>query len=229
MNRIITIFSLFFLLVFCAMVMIVVYDLSISNLHLRAMPYKETIFTLFALCVLLLALIRIRRRWQGMRDMRRYKNFTFSTEIAKNHLLQSVIITSLEMLFFTATLLFCFSFQSSHPEYVFPMITSIIIILVESLIFVIRLLRGGISFRIGFNDELLAYFDREMYLYYYTGLQKVELHQRDLITFAYRDGLSLSFPTHAIPEKKQKEFRDQLILVLEKQGVFVDDSFRFWK
>ena len=229
MNRIINILSYLILAVFCAMILVVCWDLSISNLHLKGMPYKQPIFTGMALLVLLLGLVRIQRRWQGMRDMKKYSNFTFSTFISKSHRQQAVVITSLEVLFFFAAILFCRLFLVLNPEYVMPMILVLAFICVESVYFVFRLLKGGDSFRVGLNSEVVASFNREMYLYYYTGLQRVELHQKDLINFGYRDGLNLSFATESIAPADRKAFRDALIAVLETKNVYIDDSLRTWE
>lgn len=229
MNRVINFLSFFFLAIYCAMVLIVVSDLSISNFHLKGMPYKELIFSQFALLVLLFGLIRLKRRWQGMSDMRKFKNFIFVAEIAPTHRRQGALVTAMEMLFFVAVILFCLLFIELNPEYVLPMIGVISFIIIESLLFFIRIYRGGDSFRVGINKDVVAYFDREMHLYYFTGLRKVELYQSDLITFSYRDELNMSFPTNSIPKDKRIEFRNSLIEILEEKNVYIDDSLRNWQ
>jgi len=229
MNRIINIFTVLILGAFCSMVLIVVYDLSISNLHLKGMPYKEQIFIGMSLLILFLGLVRIQRRWQGMRDMKKFSNFSFSTFVSKSHRIQAIIITSLEVLFFTAAILFCRLFLELNPEYVLPMIAVLALIILESLFFVFRLAKGGNSFRVGFNNEVIGRFDREMSLYYFTGLLKVELYQKDLLNFGYRDDLNMSFPTDSIAPEDRKAFRDALIAILETKNVYIDDTLRTWE
>jgi len=228
MNRIINIFTFLILAVFCFMVLVLVYDLALSNLHLKGMPYKLQIFTGLALSVFFLGLIRVQRRWQGMRDMKKYSNFSYVTFVAKTHRYQAVLITSMEILFFVAVILFCRLFLNLNPEYVMPMILVLTFICLESGVFIYRLIKGGNSFRVGLNNDVIARFDREMSLYYYTGLQRVELHQKDLLNFGYRDGLNLSFPTESIALEDRKAFRDALIAVLETKNVYIDDSVRTW-
>lgn len=229
MNRVINIFTFVVVGVFCFMVFVLVYDLSISNLHLKGMPYQVEIFTSLALLTLLLGLVRIQRRWQGTRDMRNFKNFIFVTEISKSHRQQAIIITSLEILFFLAVIFMISKILQLNPEFVTPMIAVLALICIESLIFIARLARGGDSFRAGFNEDIIAYYDREMHLFYYTGLLRVELNQKDLINFGYRDDLNITFATDAISKADRKAFRDALIKVLESKNVYIDDSFRNWE
>jgi hypothetical protein len=211
------------------MVLIVVSDLSISNLHLKGMPYKELIFSQFALLIFLFGLIRLKRRWQGMSDMKKFKKFSFVSEIAKTHRLQGSLVTAIEVLFFTAVILFCLLYINLNPEYVLPMIAAVSFIIIESILFFVRIYGGGNAFRVGVNKDVVAYFDREMHLYYFTGLRKVELYQSDLITFTYRDELNLSFPTNSIPKDKRVDFRNTLIEILEEKNVYIDDSLRNWQ
>jgi hypothetical protein len=229
MNRVINIFTFLTLGIFCLMVMIVVYDLSMSNLHLKGMPYQREIFTGMAMLVLILGLIRMQRRWQGMRDMKRYSSFKFTAPVAKKHRMMGVIVTLIEVVFFTGGILVCSLFLDLEPTFVMPMILVLALLIFESLIFTFRLLKAGKSFVLGLNDDVIAYFDREMHLFYYTGLQKVELYQKDLINLGYRDDLNLSIETGVLSGSDRKTFRDTLIETLESKNVFVDDSLRNWQ
>lgn len=229
MNRVINLFTFIALAVFCFLILVLVYDLSISNLHLKGMPYQLQVFTGLAIVVLLLGLVRFQRRWQGMRDMKKYRNFAYATYVAKGHRQQAIIVTSLEILFFLAVLLFCRLFIELTPQFVFPMMAALAFISLESFVFITRLIYGGESFRVGVNSEVLACFDREMHLYYYTGLLRVELHQKDLINFSYREGLNLSFATNTIDPKDRIAFRNALIKVLESKNIYIDDSLRTWE
>lgn len=229
MNRVVNIFTFLILGVFCFMLMVVVYDLSVSNLHLKGMPYRQEIFTGFAVLVFLLGMIRVQRRWQGMKDMRNYSSFVFVAEIAKKHRMRGVALTLLECAFLLGALLFCFLFISLEPNFVIPMITVLSLLILESLIFAMRLRKGGKAFRIGLNDQVLACFDREMHLYYYTGLQRVELHQSDLINFGYRENLNLSLETSFLEKADRDNFRSALVSMMEQKNIYVNDSLRAWK
>jgi hypothetical protein len=94
MNKVVNIFSLAILAVFSLMVMAVVYDLSLaSGMSLRGLPYKIELFTGFALLILLLGAIRIRRKWQGNNDMRKFSRFVFERKLSRSSLNLSVVHT----------------------------------------------------------------------------------------------------------------------------------------
>ena len=229
MNRVVNILTFLFLGVYCFMLMVVVLDLSLSNLHLKGMPYKQEIFAGFAVLVFLMGMIRAQRRWQGMKDMRRYTSFAFVAEVARKHRMRGVALTLLEAAFFCGALFFCLQFLSLEPNYVIPMLAALGVLILESLVFAILLRRGGASFRIGINDQVIACFDREMHLYYYTGLQRVELYQADLINLGYREDLNLSIETTVLSDSDRPGFRDTLVQTLEQKGIYVNDSLRNWK
>lgn len=229
MNRVVNIFSLFILVIFAMMMMVVVYDLSISNFHLKGMPYKREVFTGISVLILLLGLIRIQRRWQGMKDMKKYKSFAFVQPVSKKHLRFGVLFTVLETLFMLGGILFCTLFLRLEKTYVIPMMAVLAILAIESFIFIFIQLKGGNAFRVGFNDNIIAYFDREMHLFYYTGMQRVELHQNDLINFGYREELNLPFETAVLDIEHRQEFKEKLMDILQKKNVFIDDTFRTWK
>lgn len=229
MNRVVNSFTFLALGLYCFLVFVIVSDLSFSTWNLKALPYKYEIITTLTLIVFMLGLIRIHRRWQGTRDMKAYTTFSYVTPIEKSHLRHGIIITALEVLFFCAVILFCYLYIELSPEYVLPMIAVLAFISLESLLFIFRQVKGGSAFRAGFNDDIVAYFDREMHLFYFTGLQRVELNQKDLINFGYREGLNLTFATDAIPKAERKAFRDALVQLLETKNVYVDDSFRTWQ
>ncbi|MBI3136335.1 MAG: hypothetical protein HYZ14_16790 [Bacteroidetes bacterium] len=229
MNRVVNVFTLLILGVFCFMIMVVVYDLSISNLHLKGMPYKREIFTGLALLVFLLGLIRMQRRWQGMRDMKKYRSFKFTVPVARKHRMLGFIITLIEAVFFTAVIWFCTLFIPLEPTYVYPMILVLGVLILESLIFAARQYKGGNAFVVGFDDTVMGYFDREIHLFYYTGLQRAQLYQKDLISLEYREELNMGFETTVIEESDRKAFRDAFVETLESKNIYVDDSLRNWE
>lgn len=229
MNRVVNIFSFFLLGVFCLTMMVVVLDLSISTWNLKGMPYQREVFTGIALLLFLLGLIRIQRRWQGMRDMKRYKSFVFKAPLAKKHRNMGVLLTTLEAVFYLAGIGVCAIFLRLEPTYVYPMILVLAILSLESILFIFVQLKAGPAFMIGFDDHVIAYFDREIHLFYYSGLQRVELYQKDLINLGYRDELNLGLETTALEEVDRKAFRDAFIQTLESKNIYVEDSLRNWQ
>ena len=229
MNKVINLASLIVLLIYATLVSIVVYDLSFSNLSLKGLPFKFEIFTSFAVLILLLGIIRILRKWQGLRDMKKYENFIFSTNIAKPAMDYAMLFTILEAVFYFLSLLYFSNLLDLTMDYVLPMILVLGFLGFECLLFLIKIKGGGNSFRIGMDDQVIAYFTREMHLFYYTGLMKVELHQSDLISLTYKEGLNLTLPTNILKKADRIPFRNALIQILENKDVYINDRLRNWE
>ena len=229
MNKVVNIFSFFLLAVFILMAMVVIMDLSISNLHLRAMPYKFEIFTAMAFLIFFVGVIRIRRHWQGIKDMKSFKQFNFSGKVAKTRMNRGAIHSGLEVAFMFATVYLFFRLSQIEFDYVITIIAVMSVLAVESLIFFILILKGGDYFKVGVNDNVIAYFDREMKLFYYEGLRRVELYQSDLITLTYKDNMTLFIPTSVISKEDIVPFRDEIIKQLDEKNIYFDDAFRNWE
>ncbi len=233
MNKVINIFSGVVLALYCALVMALVYDLSFSStVTLRGIPYKVEICTGFALLVLLLGILRIKRKWQGATDMSRFKNFQFERVVARPALNLSLVYTLAEAVFMGFLIYFLFQIAALWVELALPMILVISLLLLETLIFAVKIMRGGNAFRIGINKKAVAYFNREMHLFYFVGLIRVEMHQ-DMINFQYKDDLNLLLPIEVIKKEDRAAFRDALIDVLENKvmenkgkRIYIDDAFR---
>ena len=229
MNQAINVFTFPLLLIYCVMMAVVSYDLSISTFSLRAMPYQPQIFTGFALVILLLGLIRIRRRWQGIRDMKKFSQFTFKAPLAKPSIQYAKLFTLVEAVFLGSVLIFSTTLLDLNMSHALPMIIVLSLLILEMFIFVFMAKEKAKPFHLGMNDRVIAYFNREMHLYFYTGLKKVELHSKDLINFVYKEGLSLTLPTDIINNEDRIAFRDALIEVLENKNVYIDDALRNWE
>lgn len=233
MNKVINVFSGVVLAIYCALVMILAYDLSLSSMiNLKAMPYKFEICTGFAILVLLLGALRIKRKWQGAADMKRFKNFTFAGPVSRSSLNLSLVYACAEIIFMIFLLYFLYLISILTYDFVIVMAGVILILLSESLYFTFRIIKGGSSFRIGINKNAVAYFNREMHIFYFTGLKRVEIHQ-DMINFQYKEELNLLLPIEVIRKEDRVAFREGLIKVLNertaaKNGrlIYFDDAFR---
>ena len=106
MNKVVNVFSLVILVVFTLMGMTIIMDLSISNFHLKAMPYKVETMSLLAIVVFLLGLLRVRRRWQGVKDMNSFDKFDVVFNISETFIKRERLMTSFEILFMLAALAF---------------------------------------------------------------------------------------------------------------------------
>lgn len=230
MNKAVNTLSGVLAIVYVALAVAIVYDLSFSSMWtLKGMAFKEEVLGGIAVVVLLLGLIRVRRRWQGINDMKRFKKFTYETTIAPETMRYSLVFTILEMAFMIGVLMICIVMFRLHPEYTVPMIIAVGVLLAETTVFLLRLIKGGPAFRFGINKDVVAYFDREMHLYYYTGLLRIELVQSDLINFQYKEGLNLFLTTKTLRKEDRAKFRDALIETLAEKNVYIDDAFRVWE
>ena len=232
MNKVINVFSIIVLVLFTMLSMVIIYDLAISNLHLKGLPYKIEILSGLAVVFFLIGVIRIRRRWQGLRDMNKFSQFDFDSDVSKTFINRSMVFTMLEIAFMLAALyLFSNLASISTIDYqlMIVMICAISILIIESILFLFQILRAGKAFRIGINDRVIAYYGREIHLFYYAGLRRVELHQQDLFSFQYKDDLVLFFPASVLKEEDRIPFREVLLQKLEDKNIYFDDALRNWE
>ena len=225
MNKVVNLFSLF-LLGFSSIIIIgSVYDLGYSVYSFNDFTYlKETIIGLSAV-ILLLGLVRIRRRYEGKRDINAFSGFVFSTQISsrqKNHASLFLGLEVLFLLFFTIILSLVYT--DDVQSLGLPLLLVVILLALEGIIYFILFRTKPKQFKIGVSKQLVAYFDREMHLYYYNGLQRLEIYQ-NMINFKYKKELNLFLSLDILPDDQVVPFLNALKGVLEDKDVFFDDSF----
>lgn len=232
MNKVVNIFSGVVLVVYFVFTMALIYDLSFSGFSLKGLPYKAEICGGFALVVLLLGFLRIKRRWQGANDMKSFKGFHFELEVAKPVINYALLFTIGEVIFMAGAIFFLVNLAKVNPEYVTIMAVVLFVLMIESIFFVFKIAKGGSSFRLGIDKKVVAYYDREMHLYYFTGLIRIEMHQ-DMVNFQYKEDLNIFLPLEAIRKEDWVPFRDALIETLENlpktengKNIYIDDAFR---
>jgi hypothetical protein len=211
------------------MSMTIILDLSISNFHLKNMPFKNEILSSLAILLFLIGLIRVRRRWQGFKDMHKFSQFEFDSKVSKGFIKKSVMFTSLEILFMLSALFIFIRLYFIEKDLIIVMIGVMIVLIFESIIFLFLIISAGKAFRIGVNSRVIAYYGREMHLLFYAGLRRVELHQKDLFSFIYKDDLVIFFPASVLEDIDRIPFRDTLLNQLEEKNIYFDDALRNWK
>lgn len=229
MNKVINVFSLIILVVFTLLSMTIIFDLSISNVHLREMPFQIEILSGLAILFFLVGLIRIRRRWQGMHDMRKFSQFDFDSKVSGKYLSKGMVFTAIEIMFMIAATILFYSFYPENQQLVVVMLCVILVLMIESTVFLTLIIRTGKAFRVGINSKVIAYFGREMHLFFFTGLRRVMLHQDDLFSFQYKNDLVLFFPTIVLRDEDRIPFREALLKQLEEKNIYFDDALRTWK
>ena len=229
MNRVVNVLSFIVAIVYCFIAVALVYDLSFSSMMtLKGMPFKIEITAGLALLLLLLGSLRVKRRWLGMKDIKEYSKFTFVVPISKTAKNHAIVATAIEGTFMFALFFLCFKMMRLEPQFAIPMMAVTSLLMLEVLLFILRIRRGGAGFRIGVSPQVIALFNREIQLYYFTGLKRVELLE-GRINLQYKDDLNLILPTDNIAKEDRKAFRDELIKVLEPKNVFIDDAFRVFE
>ena len=232
MNKAINLFSGIVLVLYCAFVMASVYDFSFSTASFKSVPYKLEITYGFTILVFLLGMLRIKRKWQGLKDMKNFKGFHFVRYVAKPALNLSLVYAIAEIVFMGLLLVFLSKIAKMEINYVLPMILVISFILLEAIVFALLIKKGGQSFRVGINKKAVAYFNREMHICYFTGLKRIELHQ-DMVNFQYIDDLNILVPLDLFKKEDVVPFKEALIQTIEtevnaKKGknIYIDDGFR---
>jgi len=232
MNKVVNILSGIFFLSFGFLVMALGLDLSLSNgLSLKNLPWQTEICAAITFVVLLLGLLRIKRRWQGVNDMKRFDAFRFVRPVSHKILGLSTLFTMAETVFMIGGIIFLSFLMGLEPTLVYPMMIVLLILSIESGWFALRITQKGKAFRIGISDRAVAYFDREMHILYFSSLIRVEMHQ-DMINFQYKDDLNLFLPLDVIRKEDRAEFRETLMMSLKEyelkkgKSIYFDDAFR---
>jgi hypothetical protein len=232
MNKAVNTLSGIFFLLYGFLVMALGFDLSLSSgLSLTNMPWQKEIAYGFTLVIFLLGMLRIIRRWQGIKDMKKFDSFRYAQPISHRILGLSSLFTMAETVFMVGAIIFLSFLVGYEPTLVYPMIAVLFILALESASFALRITRKGKAFRIGISDTAVAYFDREMHILYFTSLIRVEMHQ-DMINFQYKDDLNLFLPLDVIRKEDLAEFRRTLMDSLTEYGlkksktIYFDDAFR---
>lgn len=216
MNRFINALLLFFLLVTMTVAIFVGFDLPIQFLRLSGanLPYQQEIFLGLGLIILIINLRRTIRRWMGMRIVKNVSKFKWNVAVSKQR--KSRIATYL-MLEATVMLAAAIGLYLITPEAWLPSVAFLFGV-VDNIIFMI-VGGSGDRYRVGLSTKALIVADREVILLYFTGLQRVTVHQQS-IYFDYIKGLQLSFPTNCIPEDQMDEFFGQLESCVNRDKVF---------
>jgi hypothetical protein len=232
MNKAVNTLSGIFFLLYGFLVMALGFDLSLSSgLSLTNMPWQKEIAYGFTLVIFLLGMLRIIRRWQGIKDMKKFDSFRYAQPISYRILGLSSLFTMAETVFMVGAIIFLSFLVGYVPTLVYPMIAVLFILALESASFALRITRKGKAFRIGISDTAVAYFDREMHILYFTSLIRVEMYQ-DMINFQYKDDLNLFLPLDVIRKEDLAEFRRTLMDSLTEYGlkksktIYFDDAFR---
>ena len=225
MNKVINSFSLVVILVWCFFALGFINDLNFSVYQIRSIPFIVEIVYAITVVVLLLGLLRIKRRWEGLRDIKKFTKFIYTTRLSKKSIGLSTVFMSIETVFMIFFILLSLdAYLMDKGTLLLPMFAVLSFLSIESIIFLIKL-RTDPNIKIGVNKNLVAYFDREMHIYYFDGLQQISVYQNRL-HFKYKTDLNMFMELDIIPTDELPNFKTALQSVLQDKDVFFDESFR---
>lgn len=186
---------------------------------------KEICFGLIVVTGLF-GLLRIQRRWTGIKDIKKFKKFVYKTPLSKKAKALIIMFSSMEIIFLSFFIgLFLKELHLDINNYLTPMIMVLSIIIAEIIIFTIYAFKSKNVLIMGVNTNLIAFFDREIHIVYFDGLQRISVYQNRL-HFKYKLDLNIFVELDYIPQKNLLEFKQNLESVLQKKDVFIEDSFR---
>ncbi|MFK8043985.1 MAG: hypothetical protein AB8B72_00720 [Crocinitomicaceae bacterium] len=225
MNKVINLFSLILLIIFGFFAIGSIYDLGFSVYEVNDIPYIKQIGYGLTLLILLLGIIRIKRRLEGRQDIKGYNGFVFSSPISKPILNSATVFLGIEIFFGAGVIIILSKIIPWDEEFlVLPMLIVVSLLTLENITYLIFLRKNPSNYKIGIGPQFIAYFDREMHIYYYKGLKRVEVYQ-GMINFRYKKDLNLFLNLDIIPIDEQKVFFNALQSTLSDYNIFFDDSY----
>jgi hypothetical protein len=217
MNRFINALLLFLFFPTLALTVFVGFDLPFEPLRTTGsqFKYREELFLIFGLLLLVISLRRSIRRWMGMVLVLKLSKFKWNTPAGSERVKRIWVYTVMEALvfLFAATALFRVTSQAWLPA------TALAFVCLDNIFF---LLIGSLKkgFRTGVTSKAVIMADRDVQLVYFSGLRKVSIHQGS-VYFDYIKELQLSFPLDAIGLEERDQFFEALNEQLDRDKVFV--------
>ncbi|MFK8036648.1 MAG: hypothetical protein AB8B74_00030 [Crocinitomicaceae bacterium] len=225
MNKVINLFSLLLFSIFAFLAIGSIYDLGFSVYEVNDIPYIKPIAYGLSFLILLLGLIRVKRRFEGRKDIKKYRGFTFSAPISKVAINNSTVFLGIEIVFGVGLIIILVKIIGLDVQnLILPLLIIVTGLVVENIIYLVYFRLNHSIFKIGIGPQFIAYFDREMHLYYYKGMQRIEIYQ-NMINFKFKKDLNLFLNLDIIPHNQQQAFFESLEKVLLDKNVFFDDSY----
>lgn len=220
MNRAINILLLVFSMPAMAFTIFVAFDLPIDFLNTSAglLEYRDKVFLVLALLLLLLVIRRSVSRWVGVSMTRKPERFIWCAPIGKERKKQVRLFLILE-----AVVAFVFagvSYELTHEAW--PIAGAYGLLFLDQIIF---MLVAPTWFRVGVTQKAVVVADREVKVLYFSGLRRIEVHQQTLY-FEYIEDLQLFFPINCIAEGDYTNFRNAVEGRVNREKVFFSEKFK---
>lgn len=222
MNKFINI--LLFLISLPTMVLAIVvgYNLPLEFLKTSGeqLPYLAQIFLGIGIIYLIIIVRRSSRRWMGIKMVAQVSKFKWNVSMGEGRKKQVYLYQWLEAMImaFGGLALYTITEEALIPA------IALWLGAFDNLVFLILDKQKNI-YRIGLTSKALVVADRDVKVLYLSGLRKVNIHQQTIF-FEYIKDLQMAFPLNCIPQKDQKDFKDQLELLVDRDKVFFDEKMK---
>lgn len=217
--------SLVFLILYAFFAFGSINDLNFSVYQLKELPFLTQIIYGLALVIFLLGVLRIKRRWTGLNDIKSFTKFSYSTKLSRKAIILATVFFTAEVIFMVFFLFLALDSQKlDNGTVLIPIFIILGMFTIETLVFMVKL-HTSENIKIGVTTNLIAYFDREINIYYFGGLQQVAVYQNRL-HFKYVDELHMFLELDIIPEGELLNFKNAVYGVLKEKDIFFDESFR---
>lgn len=230
MNKVVNIFLMFLLAVYCFFVIGSIYDLNFSVYHIREIPFIVPIAFILAVAILLFGILRLKRQFVGIKDVNNFKGFVFTAQLSNKRLSLSRLFYLAEIVFYSffIWLIYLAFYERDISDFdntIYVVLGSLFVFILLSLYFILMSFSQKNKFIIGVNKNLVSYFDREIHVYYFDGLQRVDVYQNRL-HFKYKKDLNMFMELDIISEEDLSSFKSALIEALNAKQVFVSETLR---
>jgi len=222
MNKFINILLLLISFPTMVIAIFVGYDLPIEFLKTSGatLPFKFELFLTLGIIYYIIIVRRSVRRWMGVKMVGQTEKFKWNVSMGKERKKQVYLYQWLE-----ALLMGCagVSLYNICPDALIPA-SAFWYGTVDNMLF---LLLGKVKniYRIGLTSKAVVVADRDVKVLYLSGLRKVTIHQQTVF-FDYIKDLQLTFPLTCIPKEDQRNFKDSLEALLDRDKVFFSEDVK---
>ncbi|MGV6860955.1 MAG: hypothetical protein ACWA41_04235 [Putridiphycobacter sp.] len=226
MNKVVNIFTLGFLFLFSFLVVGNYEDIGISVYEIDQIKFLKEISIGIIVVVALLGFIRIKRRWVGVKDIKAFNKFEYVSPLSKKAKTMVVMFGVMEIVFLSFFVaLFLKELPLDIDHLLLPMMGILLLLILEIIAFTLYSFNAKNVNIIGINKNLITYFDREIHIVFFDGLQRISIYQNRL-HFKYKLDLNIFVELDFVPKENLLTFKAELEKVLLAKGVFIDDSYR---
>ena len=221
MNKGINIVLIFILFPFFVISIIAGFDLNAFGIFEGVeTPYLTEIYLFISGLVALILGYRAVNRWFGLRIFKHKEKFIWMGSISPERISRVRLYLVLENLY----LLFLGIFFIQISPFSFILGWICVAGFFEAVLFIL-LKSNSKSMKSGLTKQALIVGDRDVKIFYFSGLRKVSVLQ-DTVYMEYKDDLTLSFATTSIEEKDRADFKMHFLSLVNKDKVFVSEKFK---